>query len=131
MNDGSMIGDQSISVITKGALKYGNINNRPPSSYNDFYWAAGPESGAKIDSSLYTANEPNESNDPFSATDNTLSDIQSHESCIMTIISNATLNDIKEGNYPDYYVPANGMVIEFGGYADGADPGKPDNSKKR
>ncbi|MEQ2383463.1 hypothetical protein WMO21_14095 [Lachnospiraceae bacterium CLA-AA-H58] len=130
MNDGSMIGDQSISVITKGALKYGNINNRPPSSYNDFYWAAGPESGAKIDSSLYTANEPNESNDPFSATDNTLSDIQSHESCIMTIISNATLNDIKEGNYPDYYVPANGMVIEFGGYADGADPGKPDNSKK-
>ena len=130
MNDGSMIDDQSISVITKGALKYGNINNRPPSSYNDFYWAAGPESGAKIDSSLYTANEPNESNDPFQAMDNTLSDIQSHESCIMTIISNATLNDIKEGNYPDFYAPANGIVVEFGGYADGADPGQTDNSKK-
>lgn len=129
--NGSRLNDKSIERINKGVLKFGNLNHPgPPNSYNDFYWAAGPETGEKIESSLYNPNEPNESADPFSAIDSTISDIQSHESCIMTIISNATLNDIKEGNYPDHYAPVRGIVVEFGGYADGADPGQPDNSKK-
>ena len=128
--NGSRLNDKSIERIKAGALKFGNVNQGPPNSYNDFYWAAGPETGKKIESSLYTSNEPNESADPNGVIDSTISDIQSHESCIMTIIANNTLNDIKEGNYYDNYAPASGIVVEFGGYADGTDPGQPDNTKK-
>lgn len=129
--NGSRLNDKSIERIKKGALKFGNVNHPgPPNSYNDFYWAAGPETGEKIESSLYTSNEPNESADPNGVIDSTISDIQSHESCIMTIIANNTLNDIKEGNYYDNYAPARGIIVEFGGYADGTDPGQPDNTKK-
>ena len=42
-----------------------------------------------------------------------------------------TLNDIIEGNVPgDTDITAGGFFVEFGGYADGADPGQPDNTKK-
>ena len=42
-----------------------------------------------------------------------------------------TLNDIIEGNVPgDTNLTAGGFFVEFGGYADGADPGQPDNTKK-
>ena len=43
-----------------------------------------------------------------------------------------TLNDIIEGNVPgNTDITAGGFFVEFGGYADGADPGQPDNTKKR
>ena len=42
-----------------------------------------------------------------------------------------TLNDIIEGNVPgDTDITSGGFFVEFGGYADGADPGQPDNTKK-
>ena len=42
-----------------------------------------------------------------------------------------TLNDIIEGNVPgNTDITAGGFFVEFGGYADGADPGQPDNTKK-
>lgn len=41
-----------------------------------------------------------------------------------------TLNDIIEGNVlGDTNLTASGFFVEFGGYADGADPGQPDNTK--
>ena len=47
----------------------------------------------------------------------------------MVLISKG-VNDVFEGNYSGTKSDAKGFFIEFGGYADGDDPGQPDNSKK-
>ena len=95
-----------------------------------FYWACGPESGTEIANELWANGEPNGSayiNQTLY--DTTISDIQNKESCVMVLISKG-LNDVFEGNYNDTFSDTKGFFIEFGGYADGADPGQPDSSKK-
>lgn len=121
MKDGSSINDTPFGRITKGIVKYGQ----------DYYWAAGPETGEKI-VSLWGSGEPNRAPIGYGALNATISDVQSQESCVMVRNTDIkTLNDIIEGNVPgDTDITAGGFFVEFGGYADGADPGQPDNTKK-
>ena len=121
MKDGSRINDTPFGRITNGIVKYDQ----------DYYWAAGPETGEKIES-LWGSGEPNHASVAYSALNGTISDVQSQESCVMVRNTDIkTLNDIIEGNVPgDTDITASGFFVEFGGYADGADPGQPDNTKK-
>ena len=121
MKDGSSINDTPFGRITNGIVKYGQ----------DYYWAAGPETGEKI-VSLWGSGEPNRASIGYGALNGTISDVQGQESCVMVRNSDLkTLNDIIEGNAPgDTNLTAGGFFVEFGGYADGADPGQPDNTKK-
>lgn len=121
MKDGSSINDTPFGRITNGIVKYGQ----------DYYWAAGPETGEKI-VSLWGSGEPNRASIGYGALNGTISDVQGQESCVMVRNSDLkTLNDIIEGNVPgDTNLTAGGFFVEFGGYADGADPGQPDNTKK-
>ena len=121
MKDGSSINDTPFGRITNGIVKYGQ----------DYYWAAGPETGEKI-VSLWGYGEPNRAPIGYGALNATISDVQSQESCVMVRNTDIkTLNDIIEGNVPgDTDITAGGFFVEFGGYADGADPGQPDNTKK-
>lgn len=121
MKDGSSINDTPFGRITNGIVKYGQ----------DYYWAAGPETGEKI-VSLWGSGEPNRVSIGYGALNTTISDVQSQESCVMVRNTDIkTLNDIIEGNvHGDTDLTASGFFVEFGGYADGADPGQPDNTKK-
>lgn len=121
MKDGSSINDTPFGRITNGIVKYGQ----------DYYWAAGPETGEKIES-LWGSGEPNRAPIGYGTLNATISDVQSQESCVMVRNTDIkTLNDIIEGNVPgDTDITAGGFFVEFGGYADGADPGQPDNTKK-
>ena len=95
-----------------------------------YYWACGPESGTGIANELWANGEPNGATyNNQTLYDKTISDIQNKESCLMVLISKG-VNDVFEGNYSGTSSDAKGFFIEFGGYADGADPGQPDNSKK-
>lgn len=95
-----------------------------------FYWACGPESGFGIANELWANGEPNgAAYTNQTLYDKTISDIQNKESCLMVLISKG-VNDVFEGNYSGTESDAKGFFIEFGGYADGDDPGQPDNSKK-
>ena len=120
MKDGSSINDTPFGRITNGIVKYGQ----------DYYWAAEPETGEKI-VSLWGSGEPNRASIGYGALNGTISDVQGQESCVMVRNSDLkTLNDIIEGNVPgDTNLTASGFFVEFGGYADGADPGQPDNTK--
>ena len=110
-----------------GVLGYGGIGKRA------HYWADGPESGTEILDELWGSGEPN-GNDAwlgYPIVDKTLSDVCDGESCLMVTLGNQKLNDIIEGNYASSAnAEAVGLFVEFGGYADGADPGQPDNAKK-
>ena len=121
MKDGSSLNDTPFGRITNGIVKYGQ----------DYYWAAGPETGEKIES-LWGSGEPNRASVTYGALNGTISDVQGQESCVMVRNTDIkTLNDIIEGNVPgDTDIAAGGFFVEFGGYADGADPGQPDNTKK-
>ena len=121
MKDGSSINDTPFGRITNGIVKYGQ----------DYYWAAGPETGEKI-VSLWGSGEPNRASIGYGALNGAISDVQGQESCVMVRNSDLkTLNDIIEGNVPgDTNLTMGGFFVEFGGYADGADPGQPDNTKK-
>lgn len=95
-----------------------------------YYWASGPEAGSVVPSNLGTSSNSFDQHVAVDgAVDNTLSDIQGHESCLLLRASDKTLNDIIEGNYRGTS-KASGMFVEFGGYDEGADPGQPDDSKK-
>ena len=95
------------------------------------YWVGGPEVGQNI-TELWNSGEPNQSsytNDLI--TDLTFSNVNSHESCVMLIVSKGAfggLNDYPEGNKK--VAPTIGYIVEFGGYADGADPGNPNPALK-
>lgn len=131
--DGSLLNNDKIERIKAGILKYRNDNHisNVRVSRTHYYWAAGPEAGQTVTQSLWRYDEPNESADPNPIMDGTLSDIQGYESCTMVIVGDKVFNDIKEANRTDNSIyPANGFFVEFGGYADGADPGQPDNTKK-
>ena len=121
MKDGSSLNDTPFGRITNGIVKYGQ----------DYYWAAGPETGEKIES-LWGSGEPNRASVTYGALNGTISDVQGQESCVMVRNTDIkTLNDIIEGNVPgDTDITAGGFFVEFGGYADGADPGQPDDTKK-
>ena len=121
LKDNSLINDVRFDRIERGIVKYGT----------DYYWAAGPETGSKIES-LWGAGEPNNAPIIYNALNGTISDVQNQESCVMVRnTSIKTLNDIIEGNVPgDTDLTVGGFFCEFGGYADGDDPGQPDNSKK-
>lgn len=121
MKDGSSLNDTPLGRITNGIVKYGQ----------DYYWAAGPETGEKIES-LWGSGEPNRASVTYGALNGTISDVQGQESCVMVRNTDIkTLNDIIEGNVPgDTDITSGGFFVEFGGYADGADPGQPDNTKK-
>ncbi len=96
-----------------------------------FYWVGGPEAGWNINA-LWNSGEPNRTPvADFNISDLTFSNVKSHESCVMAIVNNGGfggLNDYPEGNLkPGATI---GYFVEFGGYADGFDPGRPDNALK-
>ena len=131
--DGSLINNDKIDMVVPGIFTYRNKNHTADTnvSQTHYYWAAGPESGNTVNPDFWDRNEPNEAIAPEVPIDSTLSDVQEYESCVMVIAERQTLNDIKEGNRTDTPVlQVTGFFVEFGGYADGADPGRPDNSKK-
>lgn len=127
--DGSRIDGKKINPVSPGTLKYNDGNNHVSDtavSRTHYYWACGPEQGQTIDVNLWAPSEPNEAEKTASEgdIDQTLSDIQSHETCIMTIVKSYNLNDIREGNRNDP-LKTPGFFIEFGGYEEAslADPG--------
>lgn len=133
--DGSRIDGKKINPVSPGTLKYNDGNNHVSDtavSRTHYYWACGPEQGQTIDVNLWAPSEPNEAEKTASEgdIDQTLSDIQSHETCIMTIVKSYNLNDIREGNRNDA-LKTPGFFIEFGGYEEAslADPGGRDTSK--
>ena len=95
------------------------------------YWVGGPEVGQNI-TELWNSGEPNQSSYTSDLiTDLTFSNVNSHESCVMLIVSKGAfggLNDYPEGNKK--VDPTIGYIVEFGGYADGADPGNPNPALK-
>lgn len=96
-----------------------------------FYWVGGPEAGWNINA-LWNSGEPNRTPvADFNISDLTFSNVKSHESCVMAVVNNGGfggLNDYPEGNLkPGATI---GYFVEFGGYADGIDPGRPDNALK-
>lgn len=98
---------------------------------NTFYWVGGPEVGQNI-TELWGSGEPNNVEiDSKDIIDWTFSNVQSPESCVrVTIYDNrfGGLNDFPEGNRKS--APTVSYIVEFGGYADGADPGNPDAALK-
>ena len=98
---------------------------------NTFYWVGGPEAGWNINT-LWNSGEPNNSTvADYNISDLTFSNVKSPESCVMVVVNSSSfggLNDYPEGNLKPGAVI--GYFVEFGGYVDGFDPGKPDNALK-
>ena len=132
--DGSLLNNKKIERTGSGVLKYrDNIlqTNDVNVARTRWYWAAGPEAGQTVSANLWAGPEPNEAGVPQSIMDSSLSDIQGYESCAMLLVQEKTLNDIREGNLINGgNIEAQGFFVEFGGYTDGKDPGKPDNTKE-
>ena len=132
--DGSLLNNKKIERTGSGVLKYrDNIlqTNDVNVARTRWYWAAGPEAGQTVSANLWAGSEPNEAGVPQSIMDSSLSDIQGYESCAMLLVQEKTLNDIREGNLINGgNIEAQGFFVEFGGYADGKDPGHPDNTKE-
>ncbi len=132
--DGSLLNNKKIERTGSGVLKYrDNIlqTNDVNVARTRWYWAAGPEAGQTVSANLWAGPEPNEAGVPQSIMDSSLSDIQGYESCAMLLVQEKTLNDIREGNLINGgSIEAQGFFVEFGGYTDGKDPGKPDNTKE-
>lgn len=117
--DGRRLGNDKIARYEAGVLKYSN----------SYYWAAGPESGVELDYTLFAPREPNMTQRADNLIDSSMSDVNDYESCVMVFSGASTLNDVPEGNHVTQ-TNVSGFFVEFGGYADGADPGQPDNTKK-
>ena len=101
---------------------------------NTYYWVGGPEAGQNITGLWYTG-EPSAGGCGYGhAANDALSNVVSVESCVTTSIrdNKNKLNDISEGNYADnlWGIGVIGYVVEFGGYADGFDPGNPNPALK-
>lgn len=136
-SDGTLLNNSKIEPLTSGTLKYRsglhiNLNNSPlvMQARADYYWAGGPEAGTNTvqwrDSS--GVREPNEAAAPVSD-DKALADVQGYESCgVLSFDSyGRCIYDFKEGNSSS---GVKGYYVEFGGYADGTDPGRPNNRKR-
>ena len=96
-----------------------------------FYWVGGPEVDQNI-TGLWGSGEPNNVEiDSKDILDFTFPNVQSRESCVRVTIYNnrfGGLNDYSEGNRKS--ISTSGYIVEFGRYADGADPGNPDPALK-
>lgn len=130
--DEKLLNNDKIENLAPSVLKYritnytGDVNV----SRTHYYWAAGPEAGRTIEN-LWKPGEPNQGDYTtygWNVIDTTLSDVQRYESCVMVQTHLKALNDYCEGNFREE--PVKGFFVEFGGYADGKDPGKPDDTKE-
>lgn len=131
-SDGARInGNESEINRTEDSLKVGALNSRAV-----YYWACGPETGIGIPDEVWYAGEPNSARPNINQVyDTTLRGLQYTETCLMVIVPGRGyptygINDVPEGGYNGTPIDSKGFFVEFGGYADGADPGQPDNTKK-
>ncbi len=124
--------------------EYGSIKELPEDKRKavaiaDYYWACGPEAGESlvnaIEAGLDTGSdvEPNAymhigSDKPWEGRTDVLQ-MTKYECCL--VVNNGddhwVINDITEPGCKDSGY-ADGFFVEFGGYAEGTDPGKPDTS---
>ena len=118
---------QAFKQINANTLKFNSPNGMQ--NYAHYYWAQGPEAGAQVPSNMWNTGEPNEGGDGGPPMDTTITAVTGKESCVSLETSAGTLNDVYESNRTDGR-KVQGLYVEFGGYADGADPGQPDNTKK-
>ena len=118
---------QAFKQINANTLKFNSPNGMQ--NYAHYYWAQGPEAGAQVPSNMWNTGEPNEGGDGGPPMDTTITAVIGKESCVSLETSAGTLNDVYESNRTDGR-KVQGLYVEFGGYADGADPGQPDNTKK-
>lgn len=129
--NGSLLNNDKVEM-SAGVLKYRSMQTTSDVNLNKthYYWTAGPEAGLSIED-LWRSGEPNQGDYTtyqWSPIDMTLSDVQRFESCVMVLTDVEKLNDYCEGNFNED--PVKGFFVEFGGYADGKDPGHPDNTKE-
>ena len=129
--NGSLLNNDKVEM-SAGVLKYRSMQTTSDVNLNKthYYWTAGPEAGLSIED-LWRSDEPNQGDYTtyqWSPIDMTLSDVQRFESCVMVLTDVKKLNDYCEGNFNED--PVKGFFVEFGGYADGKDPGHPDNTKE-
>ena len=129
--NGSLLNNDKVEM-SAGVLKYRFMQTTSDVnlSKTHYYWTAGPEAGLSIED-LWRSGEPNQGDYTtyqWSPIDMTLSDVQRFESCVMVLTEVKKLNDYCEGNFNED--PVKGFFVEFGGYADGKDPGHPDNTKE-
>ena len=118
---------QAFKQINANTLKFNSPNGMQ--NYAHYYWTQGPEAGAQVPSNMWNTGEPNEGGDGGPPMDTTITAVTGKESCVSLETSAGTLNDVYESNRTDGR-KVQGLYVEFGGYADGADPGQPDSSKK-
>ena len=129
--NGSLLNNDKVEM-SAGVLKYRSMQTTSDVNLNKthYYGTAGPEAGLSIED-LWRSGEPNQGDYTtyqWSPIDMTLSDVQRFESCVMVLTDVKKLNDYCEGNFNED--PVKGFFVEFGGYADGKDPGHPDNTKE-
>ena len=134
-SDYSKIDDDAALTQSAGAFVYKEdaaYDNTKATAIKDYYWACGPEAGESITVDTHSNSEPNAfkhtgSDQPWSGMDNTL-DMTTYECCLTANNEGRwTINDITESGYKDSGY-ADGFFVEFGGYAEGKDPGAPDAS---
>lgn len=118
---------QAFKQINANTLKFNSPNGMQ--NYAHYYWTQGPEAGAQVPSNMWNTGEPNEGGDGGPPMDTTITAVTGKESCVSLETSAGTLNDVYESNRTDGR-KVQGLYVEFGGYAEGADPGQPDNTKK-
>ena len=135
-SDYSKINDDAELVQSEGAFVYkadAAYDNTKAKAIADYYWACGPEAGESITVDTHSNSEPNAyqhtgSDQPWSGMDNTLG-MTTYECCLTANNEGSwVINDITESGYSASGY-ADGYFVEFGGYAEGADPGNPDASK--
>ena len=130
---GTKINDDEKLDQYEGAFTYmgTSYNNTKGKAYPDYYWACGPEAGTKpYDQGVNTnANgEPNayvhSSYSIPSGVTNILK-MTKYECCLVANNGGTNvINDIIETGWSGDY--STGYFVEFGGYAEGEDPGKAD-----
>ncbi len=135
-SSGAKINDESELPQKEGAFKfmreYGaeGVGQRDI-AYNDYYWACGPDAGKSLSPlSTHSDGEPNafrhtrtvDEIKPASVTD--VLKMTKWESCLVANNSGTdVINDLIEPGQDGIYT---GYFVEFGGYAEGKDPGKGD-----
>ncbi len=135
----SEISDEDSIAQAEGTFTYlREYDGTKATAIDDYYWACGPEAGGKfVDAGIDTRadNEPNahqHTSTPWNENNNLLK-MTKYECCLAvnneaSLTGGWTINDIAEPGYTDDGF-ADGYFVEFGGYAEGADPGRPDASK--
>lgn len=142
-NDGkeTKINDESSLTQTTEEFTYPatstSYNNTRGNAIRDYYWACGPEAGSSfmdaVTNGLINMLETNEPNayqhktSQWEGQENLLG-LTKYECCLLANNTGKLLiNDITETGYQSTSF-AEGYFVEFGGYAEGKDPGNPDTS---